>query len=216
VLWAREIEGLSYVEIAARFGISEPSVRSLLQRARQTLRKEYAHRGGTLPAVGLVALAPWLHGLRLAAKLRHVARRAGATTTVAATGLAIATVAPLWSHPAPAAPVTGAAHGFVVKAEARPERATSPAHTVKAAARPVAPTRTVVTARPAARPVVLNPTCTHAGSSGINCQGFNSTMLYVKVGTRSMGLGSNELPVECTALPGTPLTHCQPSSDGNK
>ncbi|HMC71946.1 MAG TPA: sigma-70 family RNA polymerase sigma factor, partial [Mycobacteriales bacterium] len=54
VLWAREVEGLSYDEIGERYGLSEPSVRSVLHRARKSLRREYATRGGTLPAVGLV------------------------------------------------------------------------------------------------------------------------------------------------------------------
>src|SRR5206468_7071166 len=69
VLWAREVEGLSYDEIGERFGMTEPSVRSLLHRARRTLRREYTVRGGSLPGVGLVALAPWLHGLRVAGRL---------------------------------------------------------------------------------------------------------------------------------------------------
>src|SRR5439155_1125556 len=42
VLWAREVEGLSYDEISERYGLSEPTVRSLLHRARRTLRREYA------------------------------------------------------------------------------------------------------------------------------------------------------------------------------
>src|SRR5436305_6344537 len=63
VLWAREVEGLSYDEIGERFALSEPSVRSVLHRARKTLRREYSLRGGSLPAVRLTALAPWLPGL---------------------------------------------------------------------------------------------------------------------------------------------------------
>src|SRR5207302_4346078 len=51
VLWAREVEGLSYDEIGERFGLSEPTVRSLLHRARRTLRREYAVRSGTLPSL---------------------------------------------------------------------------------------------------------------------------------------------------------------------
>src|SRR5207253_5910068 len=97
VLWAREVEGLSYDEIGDRFGMTEPSVRSVLHRARRTLRREYASRGGTLPGVGLVALAPWLSGLHLAGKLRHLARRGGSAAAVAATGMAVVTVAPFGS-----------------------------------------------------------------------------------------------------------------------
>src|SRR4051812_19990849 len=92
VLWAREVEGLTYDEIGEGFAMSEPSVRSLLHRARRTLRREYADRGGTLPAVGLIAFAPWLRGLRAANRVRQVARRGASAAAVAATGLAIATV----------------------------------------------------------------------------------------------------------------------------
>ena len=59
VLWAREVEGLSYDEISDRFGMSEPSVRSLLHRARKTLRREYASRGGSLPAVQFRVMTQW-------------------------------------------------------------------------------------------------------------------------------------------------------------
>src|SRR5437763_4646529 len=57
VLWAREVEGLSYDDISERYGLSEPTVRSLLHRARRTLRREYAERGVTLPSLGVIALA---------------------------------------------------------------------------------------------------------------------------------------------------------------
>src|SRR5438270_3285056 len=119
VLWAREVEGLSYDEISARYDLSEPTVRSLLHRARRTLRREYAVRGGTLPSLGLLALAPWLRGLRLAGRLRNAARKTTGAAAVTATGLAIATIAPLWSHPAPTH-VNAASHPFVVQNVAHP------------------------------------------------------------------------------------------------
>src|SRR3954451_13695925 len=103
VLWAREVEGLSYDEIGERFSMTEPSVRSLLHRARRTLRREYADRGGTLPAVGLIAFAPWLRGLRAANRVRQVARRGASAAAVAATGLAIATVIPFGAQQSPSA-----------------------------------------------------------------------------------------------------------------
>src|SRR5947209_6601747 len=102
VLWAREVEGLSYDDISERFGLSEPTVRSLLHRARRTLRREYTVRGGTLPSLGLVALAPWLSGLRLADRLRRTAKRTAAATAATGAGIAAVTFAPLWSAPAPA------------------------------------------------------------------------------------------------------------------
>jgi RNA polymerase sigma-70 factor (ECF subfamily) len=84
VLWAREVEGLDYAAIGTRYALSEASVRSLLHRARKTLRREYAARGGTLPAGGLVVLAPWLHPLRALTRLRDSARRlAGPAASVA-------------------------------------------------------------------------------------------------------------------------------------
>jgi RNA polymerase sigma factor (sigma-70 family) len=85
VLWAREVEGLAYDEIGARFSMTEPAVRSVLSRARKALRKEFATRGGTLPAGGLVALAPWLDGLTWLDRLRSAMTR---TATPAALGVA--------------------------------------------------------------------------------------------------------------------------------
>src|SRR3954469_3797150 len=135
VLWAREVEGLSYDDISARYGLSEPTVRSLLHRARRTLRREYAIRGGTLPSLGLVALAPWLRGLRYAGRLRHAARKTAGAAAVTATGLAIATIAPIWSHHTPAH-VNAAPHPLVVKAVAHPLPAVRPARVVKPAVAP--------------------------------------------------------------------------------
>ncbi|MGZ6791544.1 MAG: RNA polymerase sigma factor, partial [Mycobacteriales bacterium] len=53
LLWAREVEGRSYDDLCQRFDMTEPAVRSVLTRARKSLRKEYAARGGTLPVAGL-------------------------------------------------------------------------------------------------------------------------------------------------------------------
>jgi RNA polymerase sigma-70 factor (ECF subfamily) len=133
VLWAREVEGLSYDDIAERFDLSEPTVRSLLHRARRTLRREYAARGGTLPAVGiLVAIAPWRDGLHYVDKLRAVAKQSLAP---AATSLA-------------ALSVIGAAAVFVMPGggtgtQRIPAVAISPTHTAAAAT-----TTTGVTATP--------------------------------------------------------------------
>src|SRR3954452_16177309 len=140
VLWAREVEGLSYDEIAERFSLSEPTVRSLLHRARRTLRREYAVRGGTLPSLGLVALAPWLRGLRFAGRIRSAARKTAGAAGVTATGLAVATIAPIWSHNVPAH-ANAAPHPLVVKAVAHPVAAVRAAHAVKA---PVTPTTVTV------------------------------------------------------------------------
>src|SRR3954468_5105381 len=133
VLWAREVEGLSYDDISERYGLSEPTVRSLLHRARRTLRREYAVRGGTLPSLGLVALAPWRRGMRVAGGLRAAARKPAAAAGVTATGLAVATVAPLWSHPAPSH-TDSAAHPVVVQKVAQPVTPARHPHNVAKAA----------------------------------------------------------------------------------
>src|SRR3954453_18943236 len=96
VLWSREVEGLSYDEIAERFGLSEPTVRSLLHRARRTLRREYAARGGTLPVAGLAILAPWRGGLHGLGRLRDVARQAAAPASAGAAAISILGVTTLF------------------------------------------------------------------------------------------------------------------------
>lgn len=103
VLWAREVEGLSYDQIADRHGLSEPTVRSLLHRGRKALRREYAERGGTLPFGGVVvvALSPALDALRSLGRLRRSAVAGAAATTAA-----LAIVAAVVLSPPVAAPVT--------------------------------------------------------------------------------------------------------------
>lgn len=87
VLWAREVEGDSYEQLCVRFGMSEPAVRSILTRARKSLRAEYALRGGTLPVGGLAVLAPWLAGLTWAQRLRRAAGRIVAPASLATVGI---------------------------------------------------------------------------------------------------------------------------------
>src|SRR6478672_8687918 len=89
VLWAREVEGQGYDEIGARFGMTEPAVRSILTRARKALRKEYALRGGTLPVAGLSAIAPWVVGLRWADRLRSAAGRVVAPTALGVVSMGV-------------------------------------------------------------------------------------------------------------------------------
>jgi len=49
--WAREVEGLSYDEIGDRYGLTEPTVRSLLHRARKTPATRITPTAaGTLPS----------------------------------------------------------------------------------------------------------------------------------------------------------------------
>lgn len=89
VLWAREVEGSTYEEISGRFGLSEPTVRSLLHRARKALRREYSLRGGTLPFAGVAILGPWLNPLTHAKRLRATASALVGTTALGVVGLGV-------------------------------------------------------------------------------------------------------------------------------
>lgn len=89
ILWAREVEGLHYDEIADRFGITEPAVRSLLHRGRRALRKEFKERTGSLPLNGLVPFAPWLLALKAAGKVRVAAKAVAKSSMTTATALSI-------------------------------------------------------------------------------------------------------------------------------
>jgi RNA polymerase sigma-70 factor (ECF subfamily) len=125
LLWAREVEGDSYEELCVRFNMSEPAVRSILTRARKSLRREYATRGGTLPVAGLAVLAPWLAGITWANRARQLAHRMtgpAALATVGITALGSLVLAPFGSGNAPTtfrpstAVVSGSAPANVVPA----------------------------------------------------------------------------------------------------
>ena len=214
VLWAREVEGLSYDEISERYELSEPTVRSLLHRARRTLRREYAERGGTLPSLGLVAFAPWLRGLRFAARLRDAARKTTGAAAVTATGLAVATIAPLWSHPAPSHAHAAATPHIVIKAESHTVAGLAPRHTVTHHA--VTPTSIT----PAGDGRITTPLrklprkCGGAVASG--CDRPSTPTLYVIApGHKDIGVEQSFVPIDCTSLPSTPITHCEPSDRNN-
>ena len=214
VLWAREVEGLSYDEISERYGLSEPTVRSLLHRARRTLRREYAVRGGTLPTLGLVALAPWLRGLRLAGRLRDAARKTTGAAAITATGLAVATIAPLWSHSAPTH-VGTAAHPLVVQSVAHPMSAVTTHHTAGKAA--VTPTHVTHAAASTRDHTILRklPVLPCSGTVYAGCSAPPKPMLYVNTPVRQFGVSVEDLPVDCTQLPTTPATYCEPSDRKN-
>ena len=89
ILWAREVEGLHYEEIAERFGITEPAVRSLLHRGRKALRKEFKDRTGSLPLNGLVPFAPWLLALKAAGKVRGAAKTVAKSSVTTAAALSL-------------------------------------------------------------------------------------------------------------------------------
>src|SRR3954469_12580387 len=216
VLWAREVEGLSYDDISERYGLSEPTVRSLLHRARRTLRREYAVRGGTLPSLGLVALAPWLRGLRFAGRLRDAARKTAGAAAVTATGLAVATIAPIWSHHTPAH-VNAAPHPFVVKTVAHPLTAVRSSHVVNA---PVAPAAVTVAHPPSGHKTHIlsrlpRVNCSSDAAVTAGCDTAVKPTLYVNTPAKQLGVSLEDLPVDCTELPSTPATHCEPSDRKN-
>jgi RNA polymerase sigma-70 factor (ECF subfamily) len=218
VLWAREVEGLTYDEIGERYNLSEPSVRSVLHRARKTLRREYSLRGGTLPAVGLVALAPWLRGLRAADRVRVAARRAATAAAATATGLAAVSAVPFVtpSHPGQTHPAMTPALGVRPAAHALPHRvaahrALATYHPAVAAVSAVAGTgqHTVMPHVPTA--------CGAPGGYTVNCRTHRGHAVFVKLpvpvdGQQWVGVSTDE--VDCQPLPDTPVAQCD--SPGGK
>ena len=214
VLWSREVEGLSYDEIGERYGLSEPSVRSVLHRARKTLRREYSSRGGTMPAVALVALAPWLRGLRAAGKIRTTARRVGTAAAAAATGLAAVSAVPyvIPQKPAHATPAMSPALGVRAAVHTHPNArlvaasrpaARPAAHSAAQVAAPVTPAHTVIPHLPAS--------CHNATGATVGCATHRAHMLFVRMpvpiaGQRWIGVSTDE--VDCGSLPNTPLSQC--------
>lgn len=222
VLWAREVEGLSYDEIGARFAMTEPAVRSVLSRARKALRKEFATRGGTLPAGGLIALAPWLDGLTWVDRLRRLAARAvtPATVGVASLGLLGGMILTPWSGSADAqavprpAVVALPAHEVGAEAPAAPAPvdAPAPAAATPARAAAVAPAK----ATTVLDDLEVNDSCTYAGGAragGTSCNPDRDPALLVTVpvptnptGVGSVGVESNK--IDCAPLPGLPHVEC--------
>jgi RNA polymerase sigma-70 factor (ECF subfamily) len=210
VLWAREIEGLSYDEIGDRYGLTEPTVRSVLHRARKALRREYA-----MPAVGLAALAPWLHPLRKAGLVRAVARRGAAAATIAAGGLAVVTVAPFGAAGGPVAPapattqairVTSVDHTAAARHLSRGAR--GPAHVTATAPAAAAATPTAPT--PTSQLMPLAPHVCRAGYT-VGCRTHRAHMLFVKLPVPVDGrqwIGVSTDAVDCATVPATPVTEC--------
>ena len=124
-----------------------------------------------------------------------------------------ATVAPLWSSPAPAPAHVNAApmQPFVVKAKAMPVGVTHHVATKSAET----PTTHVTDVAPESHvPVVLHHHCTGAGV-GVQCSAPHGSTLYVNAGPQAVGLTNDLLPVSCTSLPQTAVTHCEPSDRKN-
>ncbi|MBK5306448.1 MAG: sigma-70 family RNA polymerase sigma factor [Frankiaceae bacterium] len=237
VLWAREVEGQAYDEIGLRFGMTEPAVRSILTRARKALRKEYAARGGTLPVAGLVALAPWVSGLRWADRLRAAATRLAAPAAIGAMALGLvggALHSPLFDR-------DGRTPNSVQAVVSRPAANTldRPAPALLAAAG-TAPHATALTVAAPGRARVKTLTedgpvtigCVGgdyrsgvgAGAGNEGCAGADATAsIYLTptlpdnpTGVREVGVETDK--VDCDDVPDTALTTCtySPSTGGSR
>ncbi len=230
VLWAREVEGLSYDEMGARFGMTEPAVRSVLSRARKALRKEFATRGGTLPAGGLVALAPWLDGLSFLDRLRRAAARATAPAVLGVASLGVISgliVAPFSTdagtapggRPAvvelPAYEVASVRAGAPAAAPAVDPGAAAPAVRAPQAAAPATPPQAVLGR------TGVDDSCVDAGGAtagGRGCDDHSDPVLHVgpplpdnPTGVKRVGVESDR--IDCAAVPTTPLTQCTTDGD---
>lgn len=238
VLWAREVEGLAYDAIGDRFGMTEPAVRSVLMRARKALRKEFATRGGTLPAGGLVALAPWLDGLTWLDRLRRLAGKAAAPAALGAASLGLigGTLLPWGSGPEalgdPERAVVVVAANDVSSARALfPTAAPVPAAPPRSPAAMAAP----APAAPAPKAVLAKTGITEmcvadtedsgldlggfsAGTGGTSCETQRDSALHVGPALPSNPTGVERIGVEskaldCSQLPNLPLTECTTSGD---
>jgi hypothetical protein len=129
----------------------------------------------------------------------------------AATGLALATIAPLWSAPththvqaAPAAPYIVNARTTDLPAKPAVKHVAVAHHSVRATAAAPVKVRTIPTFVPRA--------CTRSGV-GVACTTHNAPTLYVTVAHHDFGVsvGGDVVPAVCAVTPATPLTHCDPS-----
>lgn len=194
VLWAREVEGFSYEEISERYGLSEPTVRSLLHRARKALRREYATRGGTLFS-GVAILGPWLNPLGHAKKIRTVASAALTTTALGFAGITAIGIGQ--------APETA----IKIAPQVAPVAAPAPIKTVKAPAPKITSTvAPVITATTTKVPLLQRPIPVKACANevGLNCATpQKSKFLYVGglVGDR-IYVGADDL--SCSLLNSLP------------
>jgi RNA polymerase sigma-70 factor (ECF subfamily) len=224
VLWSREVEGLSYDEIADRFALTEPTVRSLLHRARRTLRREYAARGGTLPVAGLAVLAPWRGGVHNVSRLRDVARQILAPAGAGAAAISILGVTTLFgggAHHLTTPAVNLAPSQSAVATSRLPSTTSGPSATAAALATSGGATPPSSTAHAGHPFGFLNHQCARtpktgetSGRAGLNCH-YDSTTpaLVVRVplpnnptGLHYVGITSNK--VDCRKLPKAPIARC--------
>lgn len=234
VLWSREVEGLSYDEIAERYRLSEPTVRSLLHRARRTLRREYAARGGTLPVAGLAILAPWRAPLHNVGRLRDAARQVVAPASAGVAALSIFGVATFFTGGAPQQSTHPALRLAPSQSTSVSLPAAAPTQPKPGAAAPSAgPTATSATAGAGGRQRGLGSVLTQkhcartaktgatSGRTGLNCAPYDPTTpaLVVRVplpannptGLQYVGVTSNK--VDCKKLPKNRIARCLQQQD---
>lgn len=232
LLWAREVEGRSYEELCERFDMTEPAVRSVLTRARKSLRKEYALRGGTLPVGGLAILAPWIAGLTIAEKVRQVATRVTAPAALAAVGITALgglILSPFGLAPGPSPSTYRPSQAIVTSAQ----------HVTPVAAKPAVPagsTSSTSTRLSGAVPVAAEPrgavgkvmhdrlghVCTEGtdnGAGSTTCAPqMPSSWVYVPLPTAvagqrevgvSVGINQGPRPLSCADVPQTSVLACK-------
>ncbi|MHB8449442.1 MAG: RNA polymerase sigma factor [Mycobacteriales bacterium] len=213
-LWGREIEGMSYREIADRLGVSEPSVRSLLHRARSGLRREFLRRGGVLPAGVVPLLGPWLRPLRHLGRLRKLAGGTAGTLLLTATALSVYALLPA----APGAAgihLTNPAMRSAVLHETLPQSQSGSTEAVGSAQSGAPAGAAPPTDGPGGamiHPLLTGRAC--AAGAGLNCatpQGHAKLWITIPVTVpaplpHAVGIGTD--PARCDRTPSTALTHC--------
>lgn len=206
VLWAREVEGLRYDEIGARFGLSEPTVRSLLHRGRKALRREYSLRGGTIPVGGVAILGPWLWPIKHAHRLRNAAVTIISTTALGVLSLGLFTLGtPSMSLPSNAKPVTAEVRAAVARTHpAALGSALSQAAPVMGHA--VSPPATATTATSATSATVAT-VC--SGRIGVNCRpDATPNRVWVRIPGTRIGTYVGNYDAPCESLPTNPVAGC--------
>lgn len=168
VLWAREVEGSSYDEIGERYGLSEPTVRSLLHRARRALRREYASRGGTLPFAGVAVLGPWLNPLHNARRLRAAASAFVGTTALGVFSIGVFSIATPTHTTISAVPHSSPIHSAAAQAPIRDADVGKAVKTRTFAT--VVPATAISSAQVSPHPLGSRlPAACNAKSVGVNC-----------------------------------------------
>jgi hypothetical protein len=103
----------------------------------------------------------------------------------------------------------------VVKAAAHPMTARLATHSAKAAVTPTSVTHPAADQR---THTVLSklPTISCGGTVYAGCTPPAAPTLYVTpVKQYEVGVSMADLPVDCSQIPGTPVTHCEPSDRKN-